>query len=676
MGFIDLNLKVFYSDDIIEEFYNPVLRNTNLYCRAVGFFTSGVLLQYIDSLRELSRTNGKIKLIIAPILNELDYSEVSKIYNADNFMKEYLSRMFLKFLNGSKLELTASQLFVALIQNNTLEVRFALPKNEIGIFHQKIGIFYSKDEIIAISGSNNETYGAVKKNIESFSVFCSWISGQNEYVKVHVNEFYNCWDGKKNNLRTFKMDEAINDNIINMFNSEKPVEELWEQYLILKDKEETSYNIIGMDFTPYDYQEKAAKLWIQEKKGVLKFATGSGKTKTAIYGLKLLQHSLNAIFALVLVPDKTLNHQWKNELDSYFDDVVSCFSDNNNWKVELYRQIEHYVYIGNKSKITVVTYDTFNSKKFQKIIKKLNDFIIIIDECHGITSARYDNVMPVVTYRLGLSATPEDIFDRERTNKMLEYFNGILMEYSLADAIRDNKLVGYNYYPSVLSLTKDEIERYHELSKKIGAIMNGKEKGNYKEALDTIRFNRARIIYSAENKIEVVSKIIDNIKPVNNLLVYCGASLKAADNAIASLSQLEKINNLMKKKGIPSAQYTSEEDIDDRKNGIRAFRNRTFKVLTAIKCLDEGVDIPEIENAIIIASSQNPREFIQRRGRLLRKSPGKTQANIYDLVVITDDKRMSKANEAELKRVKEFMKLSLNMKEIEKIFEDKFIKYL
>ena len=120
--------------------------------------------------------------------------------------------------------------------------------------------------------------------------------------------------------------------------------------------------------------------------------------------------------------------------------------------------------------------------------------------------------------------------------------------------------------------------------------------------------------------------------------------------------------------------YTAENTLEERENIRQQFEKGELQGLVAIKCLDEGIDIPEIRQAVILASSGNPHQFIQRRGRVLRPLPQKKQAIIYDMIVLPPD--LDRATwevernllRKELKRFVEFAKIAQNAEEASQKF--------
>lgn len=663
--YIKLKYKT-YEDDIIRDFYNPVLSKSKYYYRAVGYFTSSILMEYIKGLIPFLKGNGKMRLIISPVLNEDDFNELNSLDDYSVIELTVLEKIN-EWLNSDSILNASSKLFVQLIKNNILEVKISRP-NTSGIFHEKIGIFSDYDDnMIAIIGSNNETKNATSINYESFNTFCSWKPGQDVYVIEHYNDFIKLWNNEYVNSSVIDINEAIREGILKINNTTESIDELID---MIENNEVTSRKL---GFEPYVHQKVAFNKWFENRQGILKLATGAGKTKTAIMIIEKLKELYEKQLTIIVVPDKTLVNQWKDELSKYFFNIIPCFSDYN-WEDELTNFSFNFQDYSKRHQAIITTNDTFFGDKFQRILERFNDdYLLIVDECHTWGTNRILECLPNPVMRLGLSATPELHFSELKTEKLLSFFGGIKYEYSIEHALRDKRLVGYRYIPIIVNLTDDEKEKYDELTSKIVRLI-GTDVEDYFDGqgkhLEMILFNRARIVYGARRKLEVLEEIIGEVEKKGKLLIYCGPTSYSSsiDGGIEteSLSQLQAVNQILKRKNLKFAQYTSQEDDYERKLAIDFFKKQTYSTLVAIKCLDEGVDIPIIENAIILASSTNPREFIQRRGRILRHYPGKTEALIYDFIVYED--QYEGLLKKELDRFYEFSRLSINFDELKAKF--------
>lgn len=675
MGFKELEIKTKYkslSQDLLEDFYLPVLSRSKKYDRAVGYFSSESLLLMIKGIRNLVRNDGYIRLIISPTLTEEDYDSLTKNEIINPIIIESIFESFLH----AKETLIGAQLLIVLIEKGFLDIKVAIPNNRIGIFHEKIGIFTDdNDNKIAISGSNNETKNALKLNHESFNAFCDWKDSQNDYVIEHQSDFENYWSDNDSEIKVIDIEKAVSNNYFNKFKTELSIEDLYKN-LLREDKFEYK-----LPFNLYPHQSVGAKKWLAKRSGILKYATGSGKTKTAIYIIDQVQKEKKTLISIIVVPDKTLVNQWYNEVIKYKWSAIKCFSDNPTWPKQFKDSRMMMKVSDNLNSCIIVTNDTFNTDKFKRELNLLNsDYLLIVDECHTWGTNRTLSNLPLVKMKLGLSATPELFFSEDKTRILIDYFGGIIDEYLLEQAISDKRLVPYKYIPIQVGLSAKEMGDYKSITHKIVKLIGrdiDQYNDRYNSALESLLFQRARIVYGARSKLDYLEENIDEIKDGGNLLIYCGPTSYKSDSDdeidTVSSTQLEEVNKILGRKNLKFAQYTSKENERERVAALESFKKQSYSTLVAIKCLDEGVDIPQIQKAVILASSTNPREFIQRRGRILRISPNKYFAIIYDFVVFEEE--LESLIKKELDRVYEFARIAMNRDEIFNEYNYLFEKY-
>lgn len=614
-----------------------------------------------------------MKLIISPYIGTNDKDAINLLFN-EEITKNIINEMFLNYLHNEEKIIASAELLFILLKLEKLEIKVAEPLNNSGLFHEKTGVFKDLyNNSIAIIGSNNETRNALNFNIESFNTFCSWKTGQEEYVDDHIADFNNYWTGSDENIRLYDLREALDLKILKKFNTDKSIDKLFE--IILDTQEEVEYK---WSINPRDYQKEAVDEWFKFYKGIIKFATGTGKTKTAIYLMEKLENEKDKNFFVIVVPDKTLVNQWSDELESYEKNVIRCYSETNNWHIELKDTIELASIEDKYNYYFVITNNSFITDRFQRELSKLKeDYLLVVDECHTWGSNTLINLLPKSDRILALSATPELHFSEYKTKKLFDYFGGIIAEYSLKKAIKDDKLVPYYYFPHIVQFSDSERYDYREETKKI-IKMIGRDISDLsdsiidQEIVQRMLFKRARIAYGAINKIEKLEELLVNMENKDNLLIYSGptsyADLNLDDVDKESITQLEVVNSLLRKLNIRSTQYTSQENEKQRKIALNNFKDETYSVLSAIKCLDEGIDIPQIKTAIILSSSTNPREFVQRRGRILRKHYNKEYAVIHDFIIIEDE--FESLVKKELERFMEFSELSINKEELLEEFDE------
>lgn len=663
MSFKKLSLKDYYNndeDDLIEDFYNPVISNAKIYKRSTGFFSSSSFWKIIDGLKIFVKQKGKINLIVSPNISTKD---IEAIIIGEEAKAETINGFIISRIINEKKYIDQFNLLAWLISQDKLEIKFIVKKrmDRYGIFHDKTAILYDENgDKIAFHGSINESETAYNDNFESFDLFKSWID--NDLIRINNLErtFDRIWNNNSNKWEAYSIPLSIKKQII---------EKRTVNIIKSKNKQIT----IPKNCELRDYQRKAITSWMQNSfSGILEMATGSGKTFTAIFAICKLIDLINKkgypCAVVIVVPYKNLLEQWCEQLEKFNINPVKCYCDKISWYYNLKNSIIDF----NNGKLNnlfiIATNYTFCSYDFQTDLYLIcRDYILCADEVHHLMSPKISRLLPENTkFRLGLTATMCNEYEKEKEDILIRYFNKITYRYTLEDAINDGYLTKYYYYPVFIELTLDEREEYIKLTKQLARLLNSKE--DIEVSLECIRNKRRRIILNASNKIMKFQTMKEELKKHNRTLVYCGDKIDDEGKFI------DKINKMIYEMGIRTHTYSSELDNKTRIDVLNKFGNGELNVLTAIKCLDEGVDIPEIECAFILASNLDSKQFIQRRGRILRKAKGKEYAYIYDFVVVPllDKKQVNYISEyekkiyknifnTELKRVFEFAKLSLNI---------------
>jgi len=455
---------------------------------------------------------------------------------------------------------------------------------------------------------------------------------------------------------------------------------------------------------PRQYQIEAYEKWKGEpnkQKGLFAMATGTGKTLTSLNCLLQIYKKFQFYKAIILVPTISLVEQWEQEcLRFNFFNIIKICSKNNNWQNELdiIKSKEELNITGiEPSYIIISTYASFAR---ENVFFALNDFgvkakrqiLLIADEAHNMGSKRILDRMDAIQFarRIGLSATPERQFDEIGNKALLNFFgcidNQYTFEYSMQKAIDDNYLCRYYYYPHLVQLADEEMAEYVKISTQLAKFYNNDKDafGAQDSILSRLLLKRKRIIHKAKNKEEAFKKIIlDRYAEKGNLkytLIYVPEG-NHPDDATADIFDsfdtvqvdeeanhiIDTYTQIVREVSSTTTVKKFVSGVKERKVLLDAFSKGELEVLTSMKCLDEGVDVPRSELAIFCSSTGNPRQFVQRRGRILRTHPDKHHAVIHDLVVIpqinsTSDcynmERNLLANE--LKRVRDFAVLSEN----------------
>ena len=437
-----------------------------------------------------------------------------------------------------------------------------------------------------------------------------------------------------------------------------------------------------------DYQERAIAEWKNNSFcGYFDMATGTGKTFTALAGLSLFSEYYHGnVAAFIVCPYKHLVGQWEEDIQAWGGRPIICHSESpeKDWNTKLQIAFKRFRQLGQPF-ICLTTNRSFVGEKVQAIVKQINsemNVVFVVDEAHNFGATQLSSMLPVnIKYRLALSATFERFNDETGTKALTDYFGKACIHYTLEKAISEGKaLCPYEYYPVFTFLEAGELARYEYLTKKIlENLIEEDGVTRLTEAGQLLVYERARLLASAHSKTETLKECLKRYKNEKYILIYCGATIKRGDDGTAK-KLIEEITDIVNNEiGIKAHKFTSEEDINERLYLKEMFSEGMYQALTAIKCLDEGVNIPNIRTAFIMASSRNPKEFIQRRGRLLRKARGKEKATIYDFVVLPRPLSKVRIGDydsdksiimGEMSRVYEFGRLALNPIETDRMLED------
>lgn len=655
MGFSELEIKSEYrskAQKVSEEFYYPILKNAVCYDRAVGFFSSTVLIDIAKGLKCFVDNGGKIRLIASPKLSEEDIEAIRNGYKArEEVFKEAAVRELYEPQNFTEQNRLA--LLSKLIQDQRLDIKLAIIE-DYGIYHEKIGLFTSDmNEKIAFTGSMNETYTAMNANYESIDVYCSW---KNEYEFERVNNkslaFERLWNNVDENVNVMDFVE-VKDEIIARYQKadfsydtyrEEEETEVEEKEVFKKEHPEIPDSI-----KLYDYQWDAINKWAErDYRGIFDMATGTGKTYTGIAALCKLFEEKKRLVAVIVCPQTHLVEQWIEDLKCFHIRPIVAYgiSKYRDYPMKVRKALLDYKLKTKDFVCIICTKDTFIKEKLQTQLNKCKgDMLLLVDEVHNMGARSYLGKMTdIYNYRLGLSATIERHHDSEGTDALYAYFGEKCITYTLERAIKEKKLTPYEYYPVLVTLTPDELYEYNRISAEIAKNIVLDKKGNMKlnEKGKMLAIQRSRVVAGAELKVEALMDRIKEYVNDRHILIYCGAtSIHDTDSEDdeTTIRQIDKITQkLGLELGMKTAQFTSRENQQQRKLLKEEFENGdNLQALVAIKCLDEGVNIPAIKTAFILASTTNPKEYIQRRGRVLRLHEGKKKAVIYDFVTLPHD---------------------------------------
>ena len=680
------------SCDMANDFYIPMLGEAILYKRAVGFFSSSALAAISAGIYELYENGGKIQLIASPRLSLEDIEAINDGYQKrEEIIKGALKRELedcTDFCQQNRLNLLAT-----LIAKGILDIRIAVTigKKGIGMYHEKMGLIEDiEGNIVAFSGSMNETDTAIHDNYEAIDVFCSWISTDNKRVERKNQAFTKMWDGLDENICVMKFPE-IEKEFIEKYQmgdiDAKLLKEGWAAYHV-----KPTFGLVKPEWLNlYDYQQEAIKKWqANDYCGIFDMATGTGKTLTALGAVAELCKNVKRLAVIIVCPYQHLVEQWVEDIRAFGANPIIGYSGSSytNYKRELKNRIFNFNYKITDFFCFITTNASFMSKAINEEIRKLTqDTILVVDEAHNFGAKNLQNTLQLdFTYRLALSATLERQGDEDGTTVLKNFFGNKCIEYGLERAIAEKKLTPYYYYPVIVYLTDEELEKYQlYTSKIIQNIVRRKDKTIVTNLAKEFMLKRARLVAGASEKIEKLREMANDFKNEKNMLIYCGATNvqgndKSSDEDIRQIDYISRMLNF--DFGMHTAQFTSREDSNERKRRLEEFQDGEIQALIAIKCLDEGVNVPAIKTAYILASTTNPKEYIQRRGRVLRLYPGKEAAYIYDFITLPRElttventsAELAKSERAlvvkEIKRMREFCHISLNPYETQMLIMD------
>ncbi|MCL1945200.1 MAG: DEAD/DEAH box helicase family protein [Firmicutes bacterium] len=692
----DLHIKPEYrtgTSNIVNDFFVPLLESSVLYRRAVGFFSSSALIQISKGLSGLLKQGGRMELICSPKLNEDDIKAITKGYEMREIVESALLRNFDE--PQSIFEKHKLNIFAHLIANNQLDIKVAFTKG-FGMYHEKLGLIYdSESNIVAFSGSINESDTAFNHNYEVLDVFRSW-GDEQEVSRVYLKEeaFCKLWGDDDSSITTIDFPQVSYDKLLSykQDNVDYSIDnidcdDIDNNHFVGTHFTTTQSNnqfTLPLNISLYNYQNQAIDRWLDSDcRGIFDMATGSGKTFTALGALSKLSSTVDSLGVWIICPYQHLVEQWVEDINAFGVVPLICYSKYPNWDKKLKYLLNDFE-MGIKKRYCVVTTNaSFGLKRMQELIAKIDknsNTCFVVDEAHnfgsiGLQKCLKDNFK----YRLALSATLERHHDLDGTQVLYDFFGDKCIEFSLKDAIDNGFLTPYKYYPIITTLNDTELDEYIDLTKKIIAIICKKgSKEKLPRSAELLLIKRARLVAGTSNKIQALYSEIERYKDKQNILVYCGATKIASilqddnDEFESEKRQIDIVTHMLGNElGMKVSQFTSHEDQQERALIKQRFASGELQALIAIKCLDEGVNIPCISHSFILASSTNPKEYVQRRGRVLRKYKDKAYAEIYDFVVMPRDIYDNNAKvqdidaelslvKRELERVRDFRKLALN----------------
>ena len=664
------------------------LIKAQVFRRAVGFFSVSSLEYGFSAYARFFRQGGRAEFVFSPAVDrrtlEALVTGTTKYWRSE--VTEFPSG--LRYGGHSP----GYQLLLWALSSGAMRCKVALLSKPLppGIYHEKIGLMLMADgREIGFEGSANETAAAYRQNFERVRIYDSGDPDRASEAAAEIaRDFRALWRDRVPGLRIIPLETALREDVLRVgghADSPDDYQTAAGGSVVTSDRLQPEYIRSPEDLTLRDYQENAIEAWLRAGGvGVLSMATGSGKTLTALSAVARVRASVDGGLVVIFVaPLLHLVDQWIQAARPFGLSPIRCAEGSSRW-LDVARSAVHLVNSGRRETLSLsVSTATFGTPAFQSILDQLRvRTILIADEVHNLGSQRGRDSLPDrIKMRLGLSATPERWRDEEGTAALLEYFGAVVYEFGLREALQHNPpvLTPYRYHPVLVDLTAEEVDEYIALTDRIGAIylLNSEEDAN--ERAFPLLIKRARLLGNASAKLEALREAIVPFIRDGYSLVYTGDGSGGQDHqgveeqAAESRSferQIDQVTHLLGNElGMRVAQYTAATSPHERRLITERFQRGDLQALIAIRCLDEGVDIPSVRRAFILASSTNPRQFIQRRGRILRKDADKTRADIFDFIPMippqdrfadhgwTAAKRLA---EREMVRVTEFAELAVN----------------
>jgi superfamily II DNA or RNA helicase len=634
----ELTLRTSYHkgrDNIASAFYLPCMERASEYDRAVGYFRSTVFTIAWPSLRGFVQRGGRMRVLCSQVLSGDDIDALAKGYaaRADEVLAARYLEEVRSILRDEVLRAPA-RVLAALVASGAIELQIAiLRETDVRaasgrIFHDKLGIFRdARGNVVIFKGSMNETWTglAADGNLESVDVAASWMGSRDlERARTEEGYFADLWANQYPTLVVRPFPAIARDELTAAADADwaATVERLQSTPPV-----DMAGDRRGRTLLPHQAAGLAA--WAANgRRGILAFATGSGKTFTAIQAMRESVSERGEV-VVVVVPDQVLFRQWYAELDETMADlgvrILRAGAGYANWREHLRK----WSAPGDARRIVLATLKTAASDDFRSRLAGGHRVMLVADEVHRLGSTRNRRLLDETLFgaRLGLSATPERAGDTDGTNALLAYFHGVMQPpYTLAMAVNDGVLARYFYRPHVVQLAIEEAAEWRLITREIQRLAARRATGRDDPSLATrmqrLFIKRARIVKHAAAKVPLAVDVLSReYAHGQRWIVYC-----------EDQSQMNAVSNVLREAGIANMTFHAQMS-GDRVETLRWLDQRGG-IVVAIRCLDEGVDVPSVSHALILASSKNPREFVQRRGRVLRKSPGKALAYIHDAIVL------------------------------------------
>ncbi len=684
-----LMLRLEYRSDettLARDLYERCLPLSVRFDRAVGFFACSVFASCPDGFRHFFEQNGVMRVVCSPILDRRDIDSLVTGYR-DRPTLIRQSRLDVLKSDGHSIGSQTGEFVSWLVATGRLEVRIAIRKapHGSGLYHEKLGLFIDDEkEAVAFAGSANESRSGLEQNFESVDVFRSWEPSERRRVEQKISHFEALWFNETDGLEVYPFPKAARLGLLQARGEAESATVRTPDGEAPVDGSPTSVGpIAGIDETlsiPTDiklrlHQKDAVRKWFDsDGMGILEMATGAGKTIAALAIAAKLYESVGGPLLIVIVcPYIHLAVQWVEVAELFGLEPVVCAISQQRWYESVSTRLFNLASGKRQLASVVVSNATFASDAFQNLLQRAPArTVILADEVHNLGAQNLRRLLPKnVRYRVGLSATWKRARDPDGTAAIRDYFGPPVAQYTLAQALDDGVLCPYRYNPVLVQLEDDEFNDYLELTERIARLYQMEEDSEESPILQALLIKRARLLATASQKIPTLIRLLSSRNDTSHNLIYCGDGSVESDVDAGIERQIEAVTRAVGHElDMSVAKYIADTPLTTRHEIRRRFASGKMQCLVAIRCLDEGVDIPETRCAFILASSTNPRQFIQRRGRILRRARDKDFAEIFDFIVEPPPDVLDKVSpyyqitrrlfRRELYRIVEFAKLAIN----------------
>ncbi len=684
-------------DDLIGDVLVPAMAACGSVRCMAGFFHSSAFRHLAPGLAAfVNGTDGTFRLLISPALDDDDRAALR---SATADPDEVLARAARTILNDAGLSPSALEQHTLdclsyLLAAGRLSIRFVLMPDG-GMFHPKVWLFKSDADVVAAHGSSNATTAGLLFNFETVSIDRSW-SGAEAWDRVVTLEsvFDRLWHGEEPSTLTIDLPSGLAlATRLGRADVAPTIDDFWRAWhvdatagvapplpaghhlpavnpVFFGDDALTIPSLLQWQSGPFAHQGRAVAAWeAAGGRGLLSMATGSGKTVTSLICAARLQEAASPLLVVVAAPYRPLVEQWVDEVRDFGVEPANLARLDGRERVRLARdavmRLERDV---TRVEVIVMTHDFLVSDAFDELLAVVPEGVatlLIADEVHNLGRPRFLARPPErFEYRLGLSATPVLQYNEEGTQAIADFFGDTVSEFTLGQAI-GVCLVPYNYYVHPVELAPDEEQQWDEHTEKlIRAGFRGSDDGTSEGALSpevvALLVKRRSVLEGAAAKVSaLVAELKEHgLDDVRHTLVYCSDKRP---------EQLTAVNRALLGEGLFVRQITAEETVERRRTAeiLEDFARGDYQVITCKRVLDEGVDLPQVRTAYLLASSTVRRQWVQRRGRILRRCDvvGKKLAHLHDFVVVPSDHGSPSGRtilRQELDRARAFAELSAN----------------